>query len=259
MLNFSTLKLSNEKKNNMMRIILTLLMSICFVFMGCETLDLGQIQKEAGKYMNKTPSNDRIISGLKQALEIGSKNAGSNASKTDGYFKNQLLFIAFPPEAQVAADKLRQLGFSSLVDDFILSLNRGAEKAAAQAAPIFIDAVKGLTIQDGMNILKGADNAATNYLKSNTYTQLNAKFQPVIQNSLASVNATKYWTDIISTYNKLPGVNNINPNLDQYVTEKAIDGLFILVQQEEKNIRDNPAARVTEILQEVFGYAQTSN
>ncbi|HEY8898494.1 MAG TPA: DUF4197 domain-containing protein, partial [Niastella sp.] len=144
------------------------------------------------------------------------------------------------------------LGMSSLVDKAILSVNRAAEDAAKSAAPIFIDAIKTMTIQDALGILKGGDFAATNYLKSKTTTALTTAFKPVIENSLSKVGATKYWGDVFNAYNKF-ATNKINPDLSGFVTEKAIGGIFYQVSLEEQKIRKDPVARVTDLLKKVFG------
>ncbi len=239
----------------MKKIIILSLCCLFITFESCSQLNLDKLRKQGESVLNQSKplSNAEIIQGLKEALSIGSKNASGLASKTDAYYKNAQLFIPFPPEAQKIENTLRQLGQDKLVDDFIKTLNRAAEEAAKEAAPIFVDAVKNMTINDGLKILNGSDNAATQYLRQNTHAQLNAKFQPVIDRALSKVNATKYWGDIITYYNKIPTVQKMNPDLPSYATGKAIDGLFVLVAQEEKNIRENPKARVTEILQRVFG------
>lgn len=199
-------------------------------------------------------TNSEIIAGLKEALEVGSRNSSNQLHAINGYFGNQLIKIAMPPEAQKIERTLRSLGFGKQVDDAILSMNRAAEDAAIKAAPIFVNAIKGMTIQDGLGILKGGNGAATRYLQGRTTTQLTNSFRPVIENSLNKVNATKYWTDIVNIYNRLPTTfNKVNPDLTAYVTEKALKGLFITVEQEENKIRQNPSARVSDILRKVFG------
>jgi hypothetical protein len=139
------------------------------------------------------------------------------------------------------------------VDEFNESMNRAAEKAANEAKPIFIAAIKNMTIRDAINIVKGTDNAATLYLKNNTSTELIEKFQPIIKTSLDDVNATRYWGDLITTYNKIPLVKKMNPNLPEYVTQKAIDGLFVMIAKEELKIRKDPMARTSDLLKKVFG------
>jgi hypothetical protein len=224
---------------------------LSLTWMGCDTLTA--IQKGVEQAGAPALTETEIANGLKEALQVGTGNAVTMLNATDGYFKDPLVKILFPPEAQRASDKLRELGMGKLVDDFTLSMNRGAEKAAKEAGPIFVEAVKSMTIQDAKGILNGADNAATEYFKSKTSTQLQAKFYPVIQNSLNSVNATKYWTDITTTYNKIPLVQPVNTDLADYTTKKALDGLFLKIAGEEKKIRENPAARVSELLKKVFG------
>ena len=198
-------------------------------------------------------SNLDIASGLKEALRIGVSNGSAQASKLDGYFKNPLLKIAFPPEAQNVANKLRQIGFSKQVDQFELSLNRAAEDAAKKAAPVFIKAVTSMSIQDAVGILRGQNDAATQYLRRTSGQQLVTEFTPIIDSTLKKNNATKYYADLVNIYNKVPFVQKkVNPNLTEYATGKAVDGLFVLVAQEEQKIRENPAARVTDLLKRVF-------
>jgi hypothetical protein len=174
-------------------------------------------------------------------------------SQVDGYFKNPQIKIPFPPDVKKVEDRLRQIGLGKEVDKFILTLNRGAEDAAKEAKPIFISAIRQMTIQDAWGILRGNDDAATQYLIRTTSAQLKEKFKPVIQNSLQKVNATKYYNDIVTRYNSIPMVQKVNPDLDDYATDKAIEGLFLMIAKEEKNIRADPAARTTELLKRVFG------
>lgn len=149
---------------------------------------------------------------------------------------------------------MRDIGLGSEVDRFILTLNRGAEEAAKEAKPIFIQAIRSMTIDDAWAILKGEPDAATQYLRRTTSAQLREKFKPVIQNALNKVNATRYYSDLINRYNQIPFVDKINPNLDDYATDKAIDGLFLMIAKEEKLIREDPMARTTDLLKRVFGY-----
>jgi hypothetical protein len=225
------------------------LVAVTLAGMSCDTLK--SIQDQVSGPAPLTESE--IVAGLKQALEVGTGNAVSILNKTDGYFADAMVKILFPPDAQRAADKLRQIGMGKLVDDFILTMNRAAEKAAAEAKPIFVDAVKQMTFADARNILQGPDNAATEYFKGKTTPALTAKFTPPISNALNQSNATKYWTDITTTYNKIPLVTKVETDLVKYTTGKALDGLFLKLAAEEKKIRTNPAARVTELLQKVFG------
>ncbi len=201
---------------------------------------------------NNPLSNDEIIEGLREALTVGSNNASKAAAAVDGYYKNPKLYIPFPSEAKKMEQMLRSFGQEKLVNDFLLSLNRAAEDAAKEAAPIFVNAVKGMSIADGLSILNGKDDAATQYLKQNTQALLLEKFKPIVENSLHKVSATKYWEQLVVAYNRIPMVEKMNPNLSEYATQKAIDGIFIVVAEEELQIRKNPAARVSAILKKVF-------
>lgn len=198
-------------------------------------------------------SSEEIANGLKEALTNGISKGADIVSKMDGYLKNPEIKLPFPPEAQKVETKLRQIGMGAEVDKFIVSLNRAAEDAAKESKPIFVAAIKSMTIQDAAGILKGQPDAATQYLKKTTTAPLKDKFLPVVQNSLNKVNATKYYADLITAYNKIPLVQKMNPDLDQYATDKAIEGLFVMIAKEEKNIRSNPAARTSELLKKVFG------
>lgn len=199
-------------------------------------------------------SQSEVTDGLREALNIGAKNATAGVSKVNGFFGNALIKVLMPPEAKKVENTLRSIGLGDQVDDAILSMNRAAEDASMKALPIFIDAIKNMSIQDGMAILNGGANAATNYLKSKTSAALTAAFKPVIQESLDRVNATKYWALVFNTYNDLPTTfNKINPDLPGYVTQKALDGVFYYIADEEAKIRMNPAARVTDLLKKVFG------
>jgi hypothetical protein len=201
---------------------------------------------------NNPLSQDEIIEGLREALTVGSNNASKAAAAVDGYYKNPKLYIPFPSEAKKMEQMLRSFGQEKLVNDFLLSLNRAAEDAAKEAAPIFVNAVKGMSIADGLSILNGKDDAATQYLKQNTQALLLDKFKPIVENSLHKVSATKYWEQLVVAYNKIPMVERMNPSLSEYATQKAIDGIFIVVAEEELQIRKNPAARVSAILKKVF-------
>lgn len=214
-------------------------------------------KKAAGTGTGTTgkPSTLEIASGIKQALEIGTSRGADLLSAKDGFMGNLAVKILFPPEAQKVEKTLRTLGMGKLADNVILSLNRAAEDAAKEAKPIFISAIKQMTIADATNILLGSQDAATNYFKRVTTAQLMEKFKPVINTSLAKVGATKYWGDATGQYNKLPMVKPLNSDLSDYVAQKAIEGMFIQVAQEELKIRDNLGARSTSLLQKVFGYA----
>jgi len=198
-------------------------------------------------------TEEEIVKGLKEALNIGIEKGVSRLSKPDGYFLDPEIKIPLPNEAKQVEDKLRMLGQDKMVDDAIESLNRAAEDAASSAKELFVSAIKEMTISEALNILNGNKDAATRYLEDHTRAQLVEKFKPIIKVSLDKVNATKYWNSVFSYYNKLPFVSKVNPDLDDYVTNKAIDGLFVQIAKEEKEIRENPIARVTDILKKVFG------
>ncbi len=183
---------------------------------------------------------------------MGAQKSGDKLSATDGFFKDAVVKILMPPEVSKVEIKLRMIGLGSLVDNAILSMNRAAEDASKSAAPIFIDAVKKMTVQDALGILKGNDTAATAYLKTTTSPQLVAAFRPVIEASLEKVNATKYWKDVFTNYNKV-SFTKVDTDINSYVTTKALNGIFYYVAEEEKKIRTNPAERVSDILKKVFG------
>jgi len=211
------------------------------------------------KFLNKNSSASGVTEneagqGIKEALTQGVTNAVLNLNKTDGFFGSEVYKMFLPPDAKKIETTLRNLGMGAQVDKAILAINRGAEDAVAFAKPIFVDAIKQMTLTDALNILKGNKDAATQYFKQKTTAQLTTAFKPSVKSSLEKVDATKYYTDIVTTYNKLPTTfNKINPDLTSYVVGKAVDALFDQVAKEEANIRANPAARATDILKKVFG------
>ena len=214
------------------------------------------LKKAAENVIEETTSGlseEEVGKALKEALTIGIEKGVEQLSKTDGYFKDPTIKIPMPNEAKSVEEKLRMIGQGEAVDNSIESMNRAAEDAATGAKDLFVTAIKEMTLQDVMNILNGNDDAATRFLEDHTRTQLVEKFKPVIKVSLDKVGATKYWNTVFSSYNKLPFVKKVNPDLDDYVTNKAIDGLFVQIAKEELAIRKNPAARVTDLLKKVFG------
>lgn len=219
---------------------------------SCDTLKAIQETVETGQPLTDAD----IVGGLKQALEVGTGNAVNVLSKENGFWGDPLVKIPFPADAKRAADKLTDLGMGNLVNNFTERMNRGAEKAAKEATPIFVDAIKTMTFADARNILNGPDNAATEYFRGRTNDKLYGLFSPVIKRTLDEVNAAKLWGDITTTYNKIPFVNKVETDLTRYVTNKALSGLFVKLAGEEKKIRDNPAARVTDLLKRVFGSVQ---
>jgi len=199
-----------------------------------------------------TAGDDDLVSGLKEALDVGTKNAVEFVSQVDGYFANEIIKILVPEKMQKIADTLSTIGFQKQVDDFILSMNRAAEKAAPLAASIFVGAIKEMTFEDAKGILTGGDTAATSYFKEKTSDSIYEAFLPVISTSMEAVGVTKSFKTLTDKYSSLPFVESESIDLDQYVTTKALDGLFYMVGEEEKKIRTDPAARVTDILKKVF-------
>jgi hypothetical protein len=228
--------------------------ALSILLLGCTSAQINQALSDINKTPGAKPlTATEVAEGLKEALISGISKGADITSQLDGYYKNPEIKIPFPPDVKKVEDRLRQMGFGSKVDEFVMTLNRGAEDAAKEAKPIFINAIKQMTIDDAFGILKGQPDAATQFLKRTTTGQLKEKFKPVIQNSLNKVSATKYYGDLVNTYNKIPLVEKVNPNLDDYATDLAIQGLFTMVAKEEKNIRENPVARTTDLLKRVFG------
>jgi hypothetical protein len=217
-----------------------------FSLSGCDVLKnlptgVGITEAEAGQ-------------GVKEALAQGVTTAVLNLNKTDGFFGNEAYKLFLPPDAVKIVNTLRDIGMGSLVDKAILAINRGAEDAVGFAKPIFVDAIKEMTLVDALNIVRGSNDAATNYFRQKTTDKLIAAFSPSVKSSLDKVNATRYYADVVNTYNNFPTTfTKINPDLPSYVVGKAVDALFDQVAKEEANIRANPIARTTEILKKVFG------
>lgn len=225
-----------------------------FSFSSCDVLQdvVDQTLSTGTTSTGSQVSTTQIIEGLKQALMQGTTKGVNVLSVQDGFFKNASVKILFPPEAQKVEKTLRDIGAGQLVDEAIMKLNRAAEDAAKGASNIFINAIKSMTINDARNILMGADDAATQYLRRTTSTQLFSSFNPVIRGSLNKVGALDAWNTVITRYNQVPFVEKINPDLDDYVTNKAMDGVFMMIEKEEKLIRKDPVKRVTDILRKVF-------
>jgi hypothetical protein len=247
------------------------LMSKAVLAVSVVVLTAGNSQAQFRDLLNKTKSaatavatgntkgggsltESEIANGLKEALQVGAKSATGRVSAVNGFFANQAIKVLMPPEAKKVESALRAVGMGSYVDKAILSMNRAAEDASAKALPIFVDAIKGMTISDGVNILRGSNDAATQYLKGRTTSSLTTAFRPVIQQSLDKVNATAYWSEMATLYNKLPTTRQkLNTDLAAYVTERALNGVFVYIAEEEGKIRTNPAAQVTDLLKKVFG------
>jgi hypothetical protein len=228
---------------------------LIIAILGIQQID-AQFLKNAKKLINSKNNGlteKDAADGIKEALVNGTGESVKQVSVLNGYWGNPEIKIPFPTEAKEMESKLRTIGMGKKVDEFNESMNWAAEKAASEAKSIFLTAIKEMTVRDAVNIVKGTDNAATMYLKNNTSPQLIDKFQPIIKTSLDNVNATRYWSDLITIYNKIPMVKKMNPDLPQYVTQKAIDGLFIMIAKEELKIRKDPVARTSELLKKVFG------
>jgi len=209
--------------------------------------------KDTSKAKASNLTTNEIVTGLKEALVNGANTSTTKLSAVDGFFKNAALKILLPEEAQKVQQTVSKLpGGSKMIDDAILSMNRAAEDASKSAAPIFISAIKNINFADAMGILKGGDSAATKYLRQQTTAQLITTFKPIIEESLAKVNATQYWNTIFSNYNKFV-LKKINPDLAGYVTDKALAGIFYQLALEEQKIRKDPVAQTTDILKKVFG------
>ena len=212
---------------------------------------------EMQQVMNQLPqtqgiSGVDIAGGLKEALNNGISKQVTKLTTTDGFYKNELVKILLPEELRKVDSGLRKLGLNSLADEGLKVLNRAAEDAVKEATPIFVDAVRNMTFMDAKTILMGNDNSATNYLQNSTSTALYGKFNPVIKNSFTKVGADKVWANIITKYNSIPLVNKVNPDLTDYVTNQAMNGVFKMVAVEEKNIRTNINSRTSVLLQKVF-------
>jgi len=212
-----------------------------------------ELQQIANQYPTLgTIGSTNIAAGLREALNNGITKQVTKLTATDGFFKNEAVKILLPPELRKVDAGLRSIGLSSLADEGLKVLNRAAEDAVKEATPIFVDAVKNITFTDAKTILLGNNSAATVYLQSSTSTALYAKFNPVIKNSFSKVGADKVWLNIITKYNSIPLVNKVNPDLNDYVTTQAMNGVFKMIAVEELNIRTNISARTSPLLQSVF-------
>lgn len=241
-----------------MKKLLYITTGILFLTTSAFAQDFGKLkQKVTESVKSETTSGSltegEVSDGLKEALTKGIEKGVAQLSKPDGYFKDPQIKIPLPEEAKNVESKLRQLGQGEQVDQAIESINRAAEDAASEAKDLFVNAIKNMTVTDAMGLLKGNDDAATRFLEKSTREALIAKFKPIIKVSLDKVGATKHWNTVFTTYNKIPLVTKVNPDLEEYATNKAIDGLFIQVAKEELEIRKNPGARVTDLLKKVFG------
>lgn len=197
-------------------------------------------------------SNLEIGQGLREALDLGIDKQVSKLTATDGFYKNELVKILLPDELQKVDKTLRDIGLGNLADEGLKVLNRAAEDAVKEATPIFINAVKGITFNDAKNILLGDDDAATQYLTNATQNALYTKFNPVIKNSFEKVGADQIWSNLINRYNSIPLTKKVNPDLTDYVTNEALNGVYTMIAIEEKEIRTKVSSRTTDLLRKVF-------
>ena len=242
---------------------ISLLSALLFSAVSCAEL-MQVVNSTTGE---RPLTNTEIIAGLKQALTVGTDSSVAKVSKTDGYFRDELIRILLPPEADIITKNISRIpGGEKLLNDVVLRINRAAEDAAREAAPIFISAITGMSISDGLAILRGGDHAATDFLKSTTSGQLFNLYQPKIKSSIdkkliGNISTSESWNTLTGEWNKIAGsivgqvagFTPVNVQLDQYLTQKALDGLFLKISEEEKKIRTDPVARVTELLRRVFG------
>lgn len=220
-------------------------------FISCTPQELQSILGGSG-----TLNNEEVVAGLKEALRVGAERGVDKAAAPEGFWKDPRIKIPFPPQAMTVKTTLLKIGMTKPVEDFERTLNKAAETAAREAVPVFVDAITSLSIQDGSTILRGGERAATDLLRQRTQDRLRSKFMPVVQDATAQVALTSYWQPLASAYNTstiFTGQEAVDPDLDAYVTERALDGLFLLLAEEEKKIREDPMARTTELLRRVFG------
>lgn len=230
-----------------------LLLVVLVLFTACSPQELQSILNGAGT--STALSNEEVVAGLKEALRTGAERSVAKASATDGFLGDARIRIPFPPEAIKVKNTLSDLGMRQPVEDFERTMNRAAEQAAKEAVPVFVEAITSMTIQDGFNLLRGGENAATNFLRDRTSASLRARFEPVVAQATREVALTSYWQPLASAYNTatlFTGGMAVDPDLNAYVTTKAMDGLFLLLAEEERRIRVDPLARTTELLRKVF-------
>ena len=223
---------------------------IAFNLTACA--ELQQVVDSIPQGTNGVLSNADIASGLREALDLGIDKQVTKLTETDGFYKNELVKILLPEELQKVDKGLRDIGLGNLADEGIKALNRAAEDAVKEATPIFVNAVKDITFDDAKNILLGEDNAATEYLTVRTKTELYNKFHPVINNSFSKVGADQIWTNLINKYNAIPFTNEVNPDLTDYVTQEALNGVYTMIAVEEKEIRNKVSSRTSDLLKKVF-------
>ncbi len=226
---------------------------VALLFVALQFVACAELQKIASQLpQGGALTEAQIGAGLRQALDNGISHQVSKLTTKDGFYRNELVKILLPKELQVVDKGLRKIGLSSLADEGIKALNRAAEDAVKTATPIFVNAVKEITFNDAKNILLGSDNAATSYLQGRTNSALYSKFNPVIKNSFGKVGADDIWANLITKYNNIPFVKKVNPDLTDYVTKEALEGVFTMIAVEEKGIRNKLGLRDTDLLRRVF-------
>jgi hypothetical protein len=238
-----------------MKKLIIILFFIPLLVNGQSWNDLKKVAKKVNTEIvnNRLFSEEEAVNALKETLNNGTEKGVKLLSEKDGYFANKDVKIPFPEKANKVAKKLQQLGMQKEIDQIVLLINRAAEDAALSAKPIFTEAIKDMNIHDAISIVKGNKTSGTDYLNKSTNKKLNSVIKPIIKISLDKVNATKYWEITMETYNKIPFIEKINPELDTYVTQKAIEGLFYMLAQKEIAIRENPRERTSTLLKKVFG------
>jgi len=240
----------------MRKIIFPTFFALTLLASSVEAGFLDQIKQVITPTSKESLDKNTIIAGLKEALSQGTANAVTSVAKLNGYFGNEAIKILMPEKIRTVADTLKKFGFQQQVDDFVLSMNRAAENAAPQAKSYFVEAIKEMTLEDAQKILKGNDTAATDYFREKMRDKLYAAFKPSVSSSMSEVGVTRAYKNMMDRYKTIPFAGTESLDLDHYVTEKSLDGLFHMVGQEEKKIRTDPAARTTDILKKVFGSSQ---
>ncbi len=240
-------KQTSLKINSMKKLVV---IAVVFLLTGCAELQKA-VNYQLGQQGGVLSQLD-IEQGLRQALDNGIQNQVTKLTAVDGFYRNELVKILLPKELQVVDKTLRKVGLGKLADEGLKVINRAAEDAVKTATPVFVNAVKEITFTDAKNILLGADNSATSYLQGKTQKELYSKFNPIIKKSFAKVGADQIWTNLINKYNSLIFVKKVNPNLTDYVTNEALNGVFKMITLEEKKIRNNIGARNTDLLRKVF-------
>lgn len=249
--------LHTGRKTFQMKKLVPIISTILILTTSCASTQTnwGSVLEEVTKPKGEN-SNSDVIAGLKEALTIGAENSALSASALDGFWKNDLVRIPFPEEAVKVKNTLNDIGMNAQVEQFEMTLNRAAEDASKEAATIFVAAIKDINVEDGYALLTGGDHAATEFLQNKTTASLQEKFTPIVKASIDKVELTKYWEPLASKYNTVAmftGGKAVEPDLTGYVTQQAIDGLFVLIAKEEEKIRKDPAAQVTDLLKRVFG------